>query len=414
MFRVTGDHPGREPGLVVQELHQNRVFREDLQHEWVVRLAQQPETPVRPGTALRSQSRVEQEVLIDHERVEQALAARGRVSLDLHQGGVLMIADPHRLAAQRGQQFPDARRGRDPDPYRQRVEHQPDQRVGSGHGVAAHRTHRSEDDVVAVQVAVQQHGPGGLDHRVEGAAALARHRAEPVGQFLGQLQVVFGVPDGGGPSTILGDQGRAGQAGHRRAPEVTLGRAVPSGQPVDERAVRHGRRQFGERAASQRVVRAEHLPQEQQQRPSVEHRVVEGEQEPYGVRIPVYGPAHQRRPVHPESVGPIGAQERLPRPGDRRDGERHRRVYLLQDLAVAADPERGPQSVVPVRGPLPCVGEDLDIQIGLQDALHLDGVEAGSVRERAVGDDAQLHGRQRIDVDRAVGHGGPPRLRQLA
>ena len=82
------------------------------------------------------------------------------------------------------------------------------------------------------------------------------------------------------------DQGGGVKAGQHLAPGRVGGIEVPIGQPGDKPAIRHGRGQ------PLPVIAGEYLPQQDRQRPAIEHDVVIGQHKP----VPVCCGADQRHP----------------------------------------------------------------------------------------------------------------------
>ena len=182
---------------------------------------------------------------------------------------------------------------RDARPHRHRVDQQAHHRFRTGHLGWPARDHGAEGDIMLAGQPHQQLREGALQHGVDGGVVRARQLAKRPRGLLGHPKRCNASPPQPQPIRRA-HQGRGVKTGQHLTPGRAGGIEITIGQPADKPAIRHRRRQ------PLPVIGGKQFPQQDRQRPAIEHDVMISQHKPMLV---VCDP-NQRRPK-PRLVGQI-------------------------------------------------------------------------------------------------------------
>ena len=203
---------------------------------------------------------------------------------------------------------------RDGRPHRHRVDQQAHHRFRAGHLGRPPRDRGAEGDIMLAGQPHQQLREGALQHGVDGGVTRARQLAKrPRGLARApetMQRLARPSPNrSGGPTRV----GVSKPANTSRQAAWAASRSRPASQVTN---LRYG----AGRGQPLPVIAGEYLPQQDRQRPAIEHDVVIGQHKP----VPICCGADQRRPKRP-----AGRPDRRPRRVRRRtpagSAHRHRR-----------------------------------------------------------------------------------------
>ncbi len=277
--------------------------------------------------SLRSQ-RDGRVVLEDEEGGDQGGAGRQLApALDTGERRRLERLEGELAVLQGGEPGADLRPRPEPHAHRQRVDEEADHRLDAGERDAAPGDRGAEDDVVRRPalsgIAPEEGRPCPLDEGAQGQPVAPRGvreagvrsgvEREPAVLWLGRRAGFPLDPRGAfraGGRAGRADLGRRGEAGELAAEEGLRGGEVLAAQPGDVVAVR-ARRGEGEVAAGgEGAIEAEHLGEEERQRPAVEEQVVRGpDQAMAGGAEAQERQAEERRARRLEALPAVGGQE---------------------------------------------------------------------------------------------------------
>ncbi len=213
------------------------------------------------------------------ERVEKFGQAGGPV--DGGKPHMLVVQQARLLGLDSGQQVGDLLRGIELDPYRQRIDEQPDHlfdtgqlRWPTGYGAAEHH-------IRAPGRHGEQHRPCGLHHRIHRRAGFACGGLQPLDRGAGQV-----VTDHSGlgrfdPGQRRDRARRRIHAGQRLPPGRERGLDVLLIEPRQELPVRVRGWQCG--GVAPRDVERQQLTHQQRRRPAVQHEMVIGHDQPVDI-----------------------------------------------------------------------------------------------------------------------------------
>ena len=178
---------------------------------------------------------------------------------------------------------------RDGRPHRHRVDQQAHHRFRAGHLGRPTRDRGAEDDIVLAGQPAQQLREGALQHGVHGGLTRARQLADGPRELQRTPKRCHASRPWHQPLPAGPHQGGGVKTGQHLPPGRARGIQVPTGQPGHKPAIWDRRRQ------PLPVIAGEYFPQQDRQRPAIEHDVVIGEHKP----VPIRARCGSTRPERP-------------------------------------------------------------------------------------------------------------------